>query len=573
MKSILYDIQETVILYADILAQILKVDVTIVDNQMNRIAGSGRLVKEINTNMAEEGRIFRYAMRTGETQIVANPGQEHVCLNCPTRDNCRETFHMCTPIMMNNQAIGGIAFVCFNQQQRKHALKNKDVFAQFLKQFAELITLRAIELLESKKTISMINLLESIVDRIDCGIMVIWQNKQIVRINTVGKRILRVVESDIKGTSDIKMTGNKIMDLDEYFLTLNNKTYKLIGKVFDIDIDNYSSVFLFQDAERLPQTPLSLNGKAPKGVSAIVGKSQKIVDLKRDVLMLAPSPSPVLISGESGTETKLFAMAMHEESDRAKFPFISVHCTTIPQECMEEELFGYVKADDKSKGKSGKIEMANKGTLLLEDICDLPLFIQTKLLSVLEDQKIMRIGAKSAIKTNVRIIGTASKNISDMVNDGFFLKSLYYRLNVIPLNVPPLRERDDDIVLLAKQYIRRYSKSMGKNVQRIEQDFWNHIKQYSWPGNVWELQNVMEYVVNVMRLDGIVSEKLLPPNIIETKNPHLSKIRNLKDMERDMIAHAINTYGNSSEDKQKIADSLGIGIATLYRKMKLYDLE
>ncbi|WP_333648716.1 sigma 54-interacting transcriptional regulator [Lacrimispora sp.] len=570
MKTILHDIQKTVILYADILAQILKVDVTIVDNQMNRIAGSGRLLKEINTNMADEGHIFRYAMNTGETQIISAPGKEQVCLSCPKSENCRETFHMCTPIMLNGSAIGGIAFVCFNEQQRKHAMKNKDVFEQFLKQFAELITLSAKRSLEERRTVSMVNLLESIVDHIDCGIMVLRQNKQIVRMNTVGKRILRMMESDITGISDIKMTGNKILGLDEYLLSFSNKTYRLIGKIFDIDIDNYSSVFLFQEAEQLPQTTLSLNGTVPKGVSAIIGKSQKIIDLKRDLLMLSTSASPVLISGESGTETKIFARAMHEESNRQKFPFISANCTTIPHDLMEEELFGCTRVDEKSKGKVGKIELANNGTLMLEEICDLPLFIQTKLLSLLEEQKIMRVGAKKPTKVNVRVIGTTSKSISDVVNAGLFLKSLYYRLNVIPLNIPPLRDRDNDVVLLAKQYIQQYSKSMGKTVHLIEQDFWNHIEQYSWPGNVWELQNAMEYVMNVMRLDGMISAKLLPSNILGKEEVYLNESLNLKDMERKLISQAIEIYGNHSDSKQRIADSLGIGVATLYRKMKIY---
>lgn len=570
MKSILNDIQKTLILYADILAQILKADVTIVDNEMNRIAGSGRLLKEINTNMADEGHIFRYAMRTGETQIISAPGKEHVCLSCPKSDNCRETFHMSTPIMLNGSAIGGIAFVCFNDQQRKHAMKNKDIFAQFLQQFADLITLSAKKSIENRRTVSMINLLESVVEHIDCGIIVLHQDKQIVQMNKVGKRILRVMESDITSISDIKMTGNKIWGLDEYLLSLGDKTYRLIGRIFDIDFDEYSSVFLFQEAEQLPQVTLSLSNTVPKGATAIIGKSQKIIDLKRDLLMLAPSSSPVLMYGESGTETKLFAIAMHEESDRQKFPFISVNCTTIPHDLMEEELFGYTKANEKSKGKLGKVELANNGTLLLEEICDLPLFIQSKLLSLLEEQKIMRVGAKRPTKMNIRIIGTTSKNISDMVNAGFFLKSLYYRLNVIPLNIPPLRERDNDVILLAKQYIQRYSKSMGKTVHLVEQDFWNHVEQYSWPGNVWELQNVMEYIMNVMRLDGIISAKLLPQSILDKQDIHIDTNLNLKDMERKLIVQAIEIYGDAPDSKLRIAEALGIGVATLYRKMKTY---
>ena len=174
--EILDEIQDTVILYANILAQILKIDVTIVNSSFKRIAGTGRLIKEINTDMSEEGHILKKAMESGETQIVNEPGKNEICRDCHSREHCRETFHMSTPVMIKGQAIGVICFTCFNQKQRSHALKNQEIFKQFLQQFADLISAKAQEALENKKNLAMKELLETIVDRLDAGVIVMDQH-------------------------------------------------------------------------------------------------------------------------------------------------------------------------------------------------------------------------------------------------------------------------------------------------------------------------------------------------------------------------------------------------------------
>lgn len=310
--------------------------------------------------------------------------------------------------------------------------------------------------------------------------------------------------------------------------------------------------------------------------SKILGKSHKIISVKREVIKIAHSSSTVLIWGESGTGKELVARAIHMGSPRAEKQFVAINCAAIPENLLESELFGYEKgaftgADP--KGRIGKIEMANGGTLFLDEIGDMPISLQAKLLRVLQDREIYKIGQNNPIPVNIRVIAATNKNLEEMILEKTFREDLYYRLNVIPINIPPLRERKSDISLLASYFIDKYSKILDKTVMKIENEIFEYLENYKWPGNVRELENTIEYMINMIDDNGVLDHNLIPKKIKGgATSCEVGEIP-IDEMEKAMIEQALLVYGNSFMAKKEIASKLGIGIATLYRKIKKYDLE
>src|SRR5699024_8879129 len=281
--------------------------------------------------------------------------------------------------------------------------------------------------------------------------------------------------------------------------------------------------------------------------------------------------STVLITGESGTGKEMVATAIWKNSDRHDKQFVAINCAAIPESLLESELFGYVKgaftgADP--KGKIGKFELANNGVIFLDEIGDMPLYLQSKLLRVIQDKKITRIGSNQIIPLDVRIIAATNKDLKKMIRENQFREDLYYRLNVIPIEIPPLRERKADIVELTEHFIEHYRKMFGKNFNYIDDRAMKTLIEYPWPGNVRELENVVEYMVNMMEY-GIIDMNTLPKNIFDPLDliiPDKNLIKPLELLEKQEIEKAINLFGDNTKGKEQAAKALGIGIATLYRK-------
>lgn len=413
---------------------------------------------------------------------------------------------------------------------------------------------------------------------VEMGMIVLNKEEEAVKINQLARKILHINEAG-KKLPDILFseTGKKVLDLKEYQIQIENITYTAIGKFYDVELEDYKKVFLFQNAVYDEENILGINNSLQKrDIDKILGVSSKIMSIKEKIQIIAPSASSVFITGESGTGKELVATALHSESERKNFPFIAFNCVSIPENLLESELFGYVKgaftgADN--KGRIGIFEAANGGTLFLDEVGDMPSYLQVKLLRVLERKEITRLGSNQVIKIDVRLIAATNKNMEELVTKGEFREDLYYRLNVIPIKLPPLRERKEDIKILAKNFIDKYSSILNKTVSGIDQNFWRKMEEYSWPGNVRELQNSMEYVVNMMKYTEVINFRLLPHKVLEK---HITVDEeenfNLEHMEKRMIEKLLNIYGYSPEAKQEIAKKLGIGIATLYRKIKVYEL-
>ncbi len=312
-----------------------------------------------------------------------------------------------------------------------------------------------------------------------------------------------------------------------------------------------------------------------KGIDNIKGQSSKIQTLKNMILTVASSPSSVLITGESGTGKELFAQAIHSHSERAAFPFVKVNCAAIPESLMESELFGYgdgAFTGARKGGKMGKFELANRGTIFLDEIGDMPVSMQVKLLRVLQEREIERVGDNKTVPINVRVVSATNRNLKELVDCGSFRLDLYYRLNVVNLDIPPLRERVEDIPFIAKQAIQDLNQKLGQSIIGITPEAVKMLMQYHWPGNIRELVNILETAMNFCR-----SNELGPENLIffdnrgdwpgEDRNTGLRS--SVNNTEKAQIMAALKASGG---DRQKTADSLGVSRTTLYRLMKKHDL-
>lgn len=311
-------------------------------------------------------------------------------------------------------------------------------------------------------------------------------------------------------------------------------------------------------------------------LNSIIGSHPTMEDLKNKIQKISKSPSAVLITGETGTGKELFARAIHYSSHRQHKPFMPINCAAIPESLLESELFGYEEgafSGAKRKGKSGLFELANGGTLFLDEIGDMPLHLQAKLLRVLQDHQIRRIGGSKFIHLDVRIVAATNQNIEKLIAEDKFRSDLYYRLNIINLSIPPLRDRFSDIEYLAQYFLKKYSFEFNIDFLGFEEGIMSVFRQYEWPGNVRELENTIEYMVNIedskhLTYDSL-PEKLKRLNVTTT----LSLQDQIDSYERKIIIDALERYGYDLSGKEKTASELNIGLRTLYRKVEKLEIE
>ena len=286
----------------------------------------------------------------------------------------------------------------------------------------------------------------------------------------------------------------------------------------------------------------------------------------------------MLITGESGTGKEVIARAIHSQSNRRNKPFIAINCAAIPEALLESELFGYAKgafSGASNSGRIGKFELANGGIIFLDEIGDMPLSLQVKLLRVLQERKFVKIGSNKMINLDIRVIAATNKDIKEMIKEKKFREDLYYRINVIPIEIPNLSERKEDIKQLVLNFIDKYCATYSLEKIYIEDDVIEKLKNYPWEGNIRELQNAVEFMINLVDEDNVITCSILPDNIVDYYNRHnetdLDKIVDgdfitLEELEKRYINYALEKYGHDTKGKSKAAKKLGIGLATLYRK-------
>ena len=299
----------------------------------------------------------------------------------------------------------------------------------------------------------------------------------------------------------------------------------------------------------------------------IVGNSPALESTLAEVQRVAPTDSTVLVLGETGTGKELIAHAIHNLSPRCGCPFIKLNCAALPFDLLESELFGHEKGafTGAVAQKLGRFEMANTGTFFLDEVGDLPLALQPKLLRILQEQEFERLGSGRTHHINVRLVAATHRDLAQMVARNEFRSDLYYRLNVFPVLVPPLRERREDIRLLVLHFVEVFARRMGKRIEDIPQATMNAFTAYDWPGNVRELQNLVERAV--IRSDNGLFPNPLPTPEGETK-PSVASQGTLRDHEAALILHTVRAAGGMIGGPQGAAARLGLKRTTLVSKMK-----
>lgn len=393
-----------------------------------------------------------------------------------------------------------------------------------------------------------------------------------IRFDSKGKNLYELMKKDNQPLFDLLSSGENITDRELDIFTESGKrkfiaTVRPIRDETGVKLGTVLNMSELSRARRIARRYAMSSAKLT--FDDLLGDSSLFCDSVRAAKNAAHTNATILLLGESGTGKDVFAQAIHNESDRSHGPFVSINCGAIPRELIASELFGYVEGaftGANRGGNPGKFELADGGTLFLDEIGEMPLDLQVHLLRVLEQKTVTRVGGQEEIPVDVRIIAATNKDLEKAAQEGHFRYDLYYRLNVIALRLPPLRERTQDIPLLTRHFYRQFR---GSRDCFIPPDYQRFLMDYPWPGNIRELRNIIERTVSLSP-NGELEVKYLPEKIRRPVRNRLSSHVSLNALEEDLLRDLLRTnHGNLT----KSADELGIARTTLYRKIKKYGID
>lgn len=485
-----------------------------------------------------------------------------------------------SPIIDNGHVVGTITMVAPFDRINNHTLGMVVAAAQHIQ------STMALERISKYQKVVM--------DSMSDGIMVVDIDGDITFMNKKCYRMLGIQHSNIIGKNIYELFGSNAENLyfinivtqgrtvtDEFIMLKNGKSNIRCNvtctPLYSHDTQEEGHVVIIRESERINHIVGKWIGSSARMTfDNILGVNPKFLEVINNAKAASSSNSNVLLLGESGTGKDIIAQAMHNESPRRNNPFVAINCAALPRELIASELFGYEDGaftGAKKGGNIGKFELANQGTIFLDEIGDMPMDLQATLLRVLEEKNIMRLGGTKLVPINVRVIAATNKNLEEEIARNRFRRDLYYRLGVIRINIPPLRERPDDILLLAQNFMETVCKRYNKPLKRLSSDTIDAFLHYEWPGNVRELQNVLEGAVQLAKRDEI-TYNLVESYLTGTKpSPVIIKNNDssppaLADVEKKMIEE----YLNKNYTKQEIAKALGISRRTLYRRLNKYGL-
>ncbi|MGG9766554.1 sigma 54-interacting transcriptional regulator [Escherichia coli] len=583
-QSVLMQIQPTIQRFARMLASVLQLEVEIVDENLCRVAGTGAYGKFLGRQLSGNSRLLRHVLETKTEKVVTQSRFDPLCEGCDSKENCREKAFLGTPVILQDHCVGVISLIAVTHEQQEHISDNLREFSDYVRHISTIFVSKLLEDQGPGDNISKI--FATMIDNMDQGVLVVDDENRVQFVNQTALKTLGVVQNNIIGKPirfrPLTFESNFTHGHMQHIVSWDDKSELIIGQ-----LHNIQGRQLFLMAFHQSHTSFSVaNAPDEPHIEQLVGECRVMRQLKRLISRIAPSPSSVMVVGESGTGKEVVARAIHKLSGRRNKPFIAINCAAIPEQLLESELFGYVKGaftGASANGKTGLIQAANTGTLFLDEIGDMPLMLQAKLLRAIEAREILPIGASSPIQVDIRIISATNQNLAQFIAEGKFREDLFYRLNVIPITLPPLRERQEDIELLVHYFLHLHTRRLGSVYPGIAPDVVEILRKHRWPGNLRELSNLMEYLVNVVPSGEVIDSTLLPPNLLnngtteqsdvtEVSEAHLSLDdaggTALEEMEKQMICEALSRHNS----KKQVADELGIGIATLYRKIKKYEL-
>ncbi|HBL6754804.1 TPA: sigma-54-dependent transcriptional regulator [Escherichia coli] len=583
-QSVLMQIQPTIQRFARMLASVLQLEVEIVDENLCRVAGTGAYGKFLGRQLSGNSRLLRHVLETKTEKVVTQSRFDPLCEGCDNKDNCREKAFLGTPVILQDRCVGVISLIAVTHEQQEHISDNLREFSDYVRHISTIFVSKLLEDQGPGDNISKI--FATMIDNMDQGVLVVDDDNRVQFVNQTALKTLGVVQNNIIGKPirfrPLTFESNFTHGHMQHIVSWDDKSELIIGQ-----LHNIQGRQLFLMAFHQSHTSFSVaNAPDEPHIEQLVGECRVMRQLKRLISRIAPSPSSVMVVGESGTGKEVVARAIHKLSGRRNKPFIAINCAAIPEQLLESELFGYVKGaftGASANGKTWLIQAANTGTLFLDEIGDMPLMLQAKLLRAIEAREILPIGASSPIQVDIRIISATNQNLAQFIAEGKFREDLFYRLNVIPITLPPLRERQEDIELLVHYFLHLHTRRLGSVYPGIAPDVVEILRKHRWPGNLRELSNLMEYLVNVVPSGEVIDSTLLPPNLLNNGTTEQSDVTEvseahlalddaggtaLEEMEKQMIREALSRHNS----KKQVADELGIGIATLYRKIKKYEL-
>lgn len=561
---------------------VLEMDVIICDTSSHIVGDSeryGEICSEMEMLRSES--VISKAITMKETVILGNAKVESEgCINCPKKEKCDTETIIAYPIMKNDIVYGGIGIYSNRKHQKEKLIKLQKVMLEFLDAISDLIISKLEEEILSIEIKAENMRMNSIIETLDFALLSFDENFNILYSNGIMKEILKYPDN----LKDLKEYIQKHL-FYESERSVNTIYLKRLGKMTEYEMtfvpikingdSKGAEIYLTETSDLISKANKLIQPIKRGTFDDIIGKSEIITSLKNEAKAFVNSRSSVLIQGESGTGKEVLATAMHMEGNRSKAPFVTVNCAAIPDNLLESELFGYVGGaftGASKEGRAGKFEIANGGTLFLDEIGELPIYLQPKLLRALQERKIQRVGSNRLIDIDIRVIAATNRNLVEMMENGSFREDLYYRLCVIPMRMPSLRERAEDIPELADSFLKMYCEMLNKPfIEGFKQEVFELFRNCEWTGNVRELQNTVEYAVNRCS-DKMISVNDLPARIRKQNENGIQIPRLLKDIEKEAIVNALQYCKGSADVKGKAAKELGLSRATLYRKIKEYEI-
>lgn len=574
-------------------------DMALEDNKGLVLGGTGIWTKRVGT-YRPEGSYFDLTLKTGEPYACTDPKFSPQCYKCPIRSHCPYSITASYPIIFDGEVKGLIGYLGYEKIHRDQFLEKKPVLMKALEELTSLVPIIDGSTRRGSLRCSSA-LIEDILNEMYDGIIFLDSRLRVTYVNKAASLILDSKPGELLG----KKLNTRLPEVEnefKQFQKANTLGLSRIYKKINTKISNRSQglislhqwnepetrFIIFKDYFAYNQTG-ALEGEEFEG---IVGDSEAINYTKRQAKRLAETDASILIFGETGSGKELFANAIHRMSHRYKMPFVIVNCAAIPETLAESELFGYecgAFSGANQSGKPGKFEVAHGGTLFLDEIGELPLNAQSKLLRAVEQMEIEKVGAVQPTKIDIRIIAATNRDLKTLVGKGKFREDLYYRLNILPLNIPALRERREDIPFLMGHFLKIFGMPQIDLPQSLTTEIMGALITYDWPGNVRELKNTCQYLA-VNYTGRPLLAKDLPPYMrellmagrelnklprdcsqVEIKHAPCSKGA-MESVNRVLIIQALSRFGHTTAGKRRAASSLGISLSTLYRKIKQYNI-
>lgn len=507
--------------------------------------------------------------------LVTEPGKMPSCIGCRFNEHCPSTMEILCCIHSGTEVAGVISFTSFTKEGQKRISENTDIYLNAITKLSSLIGEYLQQFSGDSTAADTEKLIESLMSLCEQPLLLTDPNGVVLRYNQLADKILKFC--NVSSTSlrqifseDMARRITSGNDLFEKKASIGENTAKVTTRSIYSQNRLHSILVRLSNEfyENLPESG---------AFERLIGSSHAFVHIQNLIKRVADSPTPILITGETGTGKELVARSFHEQSRRNKYPFVAINCSSIPENLFESELFGYEEGSftgAKKGGKMGRIEMAQGGTLFLDELGEMPLSVQPKLLRVLQEYELERVGSTKKIHLDIRIVAATNRDLREMIKEGKFREDLFYRISVINVKLPPLRDRKEDIIPISLNYLERLKTKMTTPLRTISHEAEQAFLSYSWPGNIRELQNVVEYAANLCDSDTLTLADL-PEHmrgLEECPDTEKQKETPLPDSQEKQILDLLSTYGHTLEGKKKIAADLGISLRTLYRKLNKMNL-